>query len=105
MEIVKWIDGSTKDSKINKMILRPIEAGNMVELCIGKDVQLMITSGTLDTVKVLKETKKSFMRKKEDMVLELLFYVNQQLKHQQNLSSIMLNVEDKQIPEIIQVFF
>ncbi len=37
VEIVKWIDGST-DSNINKMILRPVESGNMVELCSGKEV-------------------------------------------------------------------
>jgi hypothetical protein len=52
IEIVKWIDGSTQNNKINKMVLRPIEAGNMVELCSGKEIQLMITSGTLNTVKV-----------------------------------------------------
>jgi hypothetical protein len=63
VEIVKWIDGSTKDNRINKMILRPVEAGNMVELYAGKEVQLMITSGTLHAVKVVEETKKSFMRK------------------------------------------
>jgi hypothetical protein len=40
VEIVKWIDGSTKDNKINKMILRPVEAGNMIELCRGNEVQL-----------------------------------------------------------------
>jgi hypothetical protein len=74
----------------------------MVELCSGKEIQLMITSGTLNTVKVWKEEKKSFMRKKQDLVLELLFYSNQQQKQQQNLSSITLNVEDKQIPEIKQ---
>jgi hypothetical protein len=102
VEIVKWVDGSTKDNKINKMILRPVEAGNMVELCRGKDVQLMITSGTLNTFKVLKGTKKSFMRKKEDLVLELLFYGNQQQKQQQNLSSVLINVEDKHVPEIKQ---
>jgi hypothetical protein len=101
VEIVKWIDGST-DNKINKMILRPVEAGNMVELCSGKEVRLMITSGTLHSVKVLKETKKSFMRKKEDLLLELLFYSNQQQKQQENLSSILLNVEDKEVPVITQ---
>ena len=31
-----------------------------------------------------------------------MFYANQQQKQQQNLSSIMLNVEDKQVPEIMQ---
>ena len=102
VEIVTWIDGSTQNNKINKMVLRPIEAGNMVELCSGKEIQLMITSGTLNTVKVWKEEKKSFMRKKQDLVLELLFYSNQQQKQQQNLSSITLNVEDKQVPEIKQ---
>jgi hypothetical protein len=102
VEIVTWIDGSTQNNKINKVVLRPIEAGNMVELCSGKEIQLIITSGTLNTVKVWKEEKKSFMRKKQDLVLELLFYSNQQQKQQQNLSSITLNVEDKQVPEIKQ---
>src|SRR5918994_1626458 len=102
VEIVTWIDGSTQNNKINKMVLRPIEAGNMVELCSRKESQLMITSGTLNTVKVWKEEKKSFMRKKQDLVLELLFYSNQQQKQQQNLSSITLNVEDKEVPEIKQ---
>jgi hypothetical protein len=60
--MIKWIDGSA-DNKINKMILRPIESGNMVELCNGKEVRLMITSGTLHSVKVVEETKKGFMRK------------------------------------------
>jgi hypothetical protein len=101
VETVKWIDGFTKDNKINKMILRPIEAGNMVELWRGKEVQLMITSGTLHAVKVVEETKKSFVRKKQDLLLELSFYSNQQQKQQQNLSSILLNVEDKQVPEIM----
>ena len=102
VEIVTWIDGSTQNNKINKMVLRPIEAGNMVELCSGKEIQLMITSGTFSTLKVWKEEKRSFMRKKQDLVLELMFYSNQQQKQQQNLSSITLNVEDKQVPEIKQ---
>ncbi len=62
----------------------------------------MITSGTLHSVKVLTETKKSFMRKKEDILLELLFYSNQQQKQQENLSSILINVEDKEVPAITQ---
>jgi hypothetical protein len=101
VEMVKWIDGSA-DNKINRMILRTIESGNMVELCKGKEVRLMITSGTLHSVKVVEETKKSFMRKKQDLLLELLFNSDQQRKQQQNLSSIMLNVEDKEVPEIMQ---
>jgi hypothetical protein len=99
--MVKWIDGSA-DNKINRMILRPIESGNMVELCNGKEVRLMITSGTLHSVKVVEETKKSFMRKKQDLLLELLFYSDQLRKQQQNLSSVMLNIEDKEDPEIMQ---
>jgi hypothetical protein len=35
IEIVNWIDGS-KRSDINKMILRPIEAGNIIEFSNGK---------------------------------------------------------------------
>jgi hypothetical protein len=84
------------------MIPRPVESGNMVELCSGKEVRLTINSGTLHSIKVLKETKKSFMRKKDDLLLELSFYSDQQQKQQQNLSSILLNVEDKKVPEIIQ---
>jgi hypothetical protein len=42
VEIVKWIDGSTNDYKINKMVLRPIEAGNMVELCKGREAKVSI---------------------------------------------------------------
>jgi hypothetical protein len=42
------------------MILRPIESGYMVELCNGKEVRLMITSGILHSVKVVEETKKGF---------------------------------------------
>jgi hypothetical protein len=72
--MVKWIDGSA-DNKINRMILRTIESGNMVELCKGKEVRLMITSGTLHSVKVVEETKKSFMRKKQDLLLERCFIV------------------------------
>jgi hypothetical protein len=102
VQIVKWIDGSTNDYKINKMVLRPTEAGNMVDLCKGKEVQLRITSGTLHSVNVVEETKKGFMRKKQDLLLELLFYGDQQQKQQQNQSCIMLNVEDKQVPEIMQ---
>jgi hypothetical protein len=59
VEMIKWIDGSA-DIKKNKMILRPIESGNMVELCNGKEVRLMITSGILHSVKVVEETKKGF---------------------------------------------
>lgn len=102
VEVVKWLDGSTNDNKINKIVLRPIEAGNMVELSRGKDIQLTITSGTLHAVNVVDETKKSFMRKKQDLLLELLFYGNDQHRQQQKLSSILLNVEDKRVPEIIQ---
>jgi hypothetical protein len=101
VEIVKWMGDST-DVKINKMILRPIESGNMVELYSGKEVRVVITSGTLHSVKVIEETKKSFMRKKQDLLLELSFYSNQQQKQQQNLSSILLNVEDKEAPVIMQ---
>jgi hypothetical protein len=101
VEIVKWMGDST-DVKINKMILRPIESGNMVELYSGKEIRMVITSGTLHSVKVVEETKKSFMRKKQDLLLELSFYTNQQQKQQQNLSSILLNVEDKDVPVIMQ---
>jgi hypothetical protein len=102
VEIVKWIDGSTNDNGIDKMVLRPIEAGNMVELCNGGQVQFTITSGAFRGVQVLKETKKSFMRKKEDLLIELLFYSDHQQKQQQKESSILLNIEDKEVPNITQ---
>jgi hypothetical protein len=101
VEVVKWIDGST-ESNIDKMILRPIEAGNMVELCSGKEVLLRINSGTLQSVQVLKKSKESFMQKKEDLLLEMSFYIDEQQKQQKNQSSILLNVEDKKVPEIVQ---
>lgn len=52
VEIVKWIDGST-NHEINKMILRPIEAGNMIEFCRGKITQFTITSGALYSLGVV----------------------------------------------------
>ena len=42
------------------------------------------------------------MRKKQDLLLELMFYSNEQHKRQQNLSSVLLNLKDKQVPEIMQ---
>ena len=104
IEIVKWIDGSANDQKINKMILRPIEAGNMIELCTGKNTQFTITSGALYSVGVMEDTKKGFLgRKKQDLLLEVKFYDNEQRqKQQQDLSSVLLNVEDKQVQEIMQ---
>jgi hypothetical protein len=102
VEIVKWIDGSTNDNGIDKMVLRPIEAGNLVELCNSNQVQFTITSGAFRGLQVLKETKKSFMRKKEDLHIELLFYSDQQQKQQQKESSILMNIEDKEVPRITQ---
>jgi len=104
VEIVKWIDDSTKDNEINKMILRPIEAGNMIEFCRGNTAQFTITSGALYSVGVVEETKKGFLgRKKQDLLLELKFYGNeQQQNRQQDLSSILLNVEDNHVQEILQ---
>src|ERR671918_538243 len=45
---------------------------------------------------------KSFMRKKQDLLIELLFYSDQQQKQQQNMISILLNIEDKEVPRIAQ---
>ena len=106
VEIVKWIDGSTKDNGINKMILRPIEAGNMIEFCRGKTTQFTITSRALYSVGVVEETKKGFLgRKKQDLLLEVKFNGNgQQQNQKQDLPSIILNVEDKQVQEIMQYF-
>ena len=42
------------------------------------------------------------MRKKQDLLLELMFYSKEQHKRQQNLSSVFLNLKDKQVPEIMQ---
>jgi hypothetical protein len=106
VEIVKWIDGSTNDNGINKMILRPIEAGNMIEFCRGKTTQFTITSGALYSVRVVEETKKGFLgRKKQDLLLEVKFYDNeQQLNQKQDLPSILFNVEDNQVQGIMQYF-
>jgi hypothetical protein len=102
VEIVKWFDGSTKDNGIDKMVLRPIEAGNLIELCNGNQIRFTITSAAFRGLQVLKETKKSFMRKKEDLHIELLFYIDQQQKQQQKESSILMNIEDKEVPKITQ---
>ncbi len=100
IEIVNWIDGS-KRSNINKMILRPIEAGNIIEFSKGKEIQFTITSQTLGNINPLAETKQGFLRrKKEDMLLEIQLNYDSSGQHQ--YSDILLNIEDKYIQKIIQ---
>ena len=99
VEVVKGIDGNYWEG-IDKMLIYPIEMGAIVEFKNNDNKSLSGGYGFRQTdiidIQIRTEIKDGFFRKKEDALLEFA------LNHNTERKEILLNVDDKQIPKILQ---
>lgn len=97
IEVVNWLD-SAQRPEINKMIVSPVERGNILTLkeSKGDAVNLRIPLSKIDDVRIVEGTKGSFL-KRNDLLLDLLFH------DAQGSHAIRLNADDKKIQEILSI--
>lgn len=98
VEIVKGLDGNHWE-EIDKMLIYPLEMGSIVEFK-NHDNTSQPGYGFRQTdildVQIRTEIKDGFFRKKEDALLEFVLNCNAERKE------ILINIEDKQIPKILE---
>ena len=98
IEIVKGLDGNYWED-IDTMLIYPIEMGSVVEFK-NHDNKSQPGYGFRQSdileIKIQTEVKDGFFRKKEDALLEIILNFNGESK------TILVNVEDKQIPQILE---
>ena len=98
VEIVKGIDGNYWED-IDTMLVYPIEMGSVVEFKNHDNKNKPgygFRQSDILQIKIQTEIKDGFFRKKEDALLEIILNFNGESKE------ILLNVEDKQIPKILE---
>jgi hypothetical protein len=99
IEMVEWFDGKPQE-EIDSMVIYPVELGFFVEFKNNKDRDFagkgfrqtdILELNTKTTV------KDGFFRKKEDILLEIIF------KTPNGTKRLLVNVEDKHVSEIVDV--
>jgi len=99
IEMVEWLDGKPNE-EIDSMIIYPVELGFFVEFKNSKDRDFagkgfrqtdVLELNTKTTV------KDGLFRKKEDMLLEIIF------KHNGGTKRLLVNVDDKHVSEIVDI--
>ena len=99
IEIVKGIDGNYWE-EIDTMLIYPIEMGSVVEFKNHNNKNQPgygFRQSDILEIKIQTEIKDGFSRKKEDALLQIILNLNSG-----ESKEILLNVEDKQIPKILE---
>ena len=94
IEIVKWVDGKSNQD-YNKIILHIQETGHVIEFRNRKNKKEspVLNFQNISTVSIIEETKKGFLREKNDKLLGMIL---------RDGSEIIINVKDKEAETILK---